>query len=281
MSFKDVLLTLTTYPEPTPPVAVERAVGLAVALSARLSAIACEAKIPASGGVLGNALLDVPTLIANELKKSADNARNLLATFERSAQLEGIFQDKILEHCLTSEVAGRFAEHARLRDLTMIPVPEGDWVDPWYAETLIFGSGRPTMILPQSEPSTKPVLDTVLVAWDFSRPAARAVADALPVLERAKQVFVVTIKNEKPIVTRRSGVELAKNLAHHGVRVVLDELDAGNRTIGAILTECIAARKADLLVMGAYGHSRIREFILGGATKSMLSHPPIPILLSH
>jgi nucleotide-binding universal stress UspA family protein len=119
------------------------------------------------------------------------------------------------------------------------------------------------------------------VAWDFSRPAARAVADALPVLEKAKRTCVVTVTNEKLIDTKRSGPELAKHLARHGVNVVLDTVDAAGRSVGDVLESYVASRNADVLVMGAYGHSRIRDFILGGATKSMIARPPLPILLSH
>jgi nucleotide-binding universal stress UspA family protein len=119
------------------------------------------------------------------------------------------------------------------------------------------------------------------VAWDFSRPAARAVADALPLLQRAKTVHIVTITNEKTIDTSRSGSELARHLAYHGVQVVLEEEDARGRTISQALEAYAVARDLDILVMGAYGHSRVRDFILGGATKNMISAPPLPILLSH
>ncbi|MCI3953839.1 MAG: Universal stress protein UspA, partial [Burkholderiales bacterium] len=126
-----------------------------------------------------------------------------------------------------------------------------------------------------------PSLDTVAIAWDFSRPAARAVADALPLLERAKRVRVVTVVNEKDIASRRSSAELARHLARHGIDIVLDEFDSMGRRIGAALEAYVASRNADLLVMGAYGHSRVREFILGGATRSMLARPPVPVFLSH
>ena len=121
----------------------------------------------------------------------------------------------------------------------------------------------------------------MIVAWDFSRPAARAVADAMPILEKAKRVCVLTVTKEKAIDTRRSGAELAKYLARHGVEVVLDEVDAKGRGIGDVFEAHVTYRNANLLVMGAYGHSRIREFILGGATKRILARPPVPTLLSH
>jgi nucleotide-binding universal stress UspA family protein len=124
-------------------------------------------------------------------------------------------------------------------------------------------------------------LNTVVVAWDFSRSAARAVADAIPLLEKARIVRIVTVTNEKVIDTRHSSEELAKNLSRHGIDVIVDRVDAAGRPIGESLMREIASHKADLLVMGAYGHSRFREFILGGATQSMLSKPPLPILFSH
>ena len=91
----------------------------------------------------------------------------------------------------------------------------------------------------------------------------------------------MTVINEKALDTKRSGEELAKNLSRHGIDVVLDKVDAKGRAIGEVLESRTASQGADLLVMGAYGHSRWREFVLGGATRSLLSKPPLPILLSH
>jgi nucleotide-binding universal stress UspA family protein len=170
-------------------------------------------------------------------------------------------------------------EYARLRDLTIVPV--SDSYDQWYAEAIIFGSGRPTLVVPESAPFTSPQLDTVVIAWDFSRAAARAVADAIPMLEKAKTVHIVTVMNEKAIDSKHSSEELAKNLARHGIDVIVDRVDAAGRSIGNVLKREVASHNADLLVMGAYGHSRFSEFILGGATKSMLSKPPLPVLFSH
>ena len=282
MSFKDILVALASYPQPTPISAVEEAVDLAVALGGRISAIACEVKIKAPGGPLVNFLLDVPAMVATEVKRSTTNAEQLLTAFEDVAKKMGVFQERISEHCLTSQVPEIFVEYARLRDLTVIPVREGDYVDRWYAELIIFGSGRPTVVLPHTRKRAAPfALNTVVVAWDFSRPAARAVGDAMPILEKAKRVCVLTVANEKAIDTRCSGAELAKHLARHGLEVVLDEVDAEGRKIGEVFEAHVTYRNADLLVMGAYGHSRIREFVLGGATKSMLARPPVPLFLSH
>lgn len=282
MEVKDILLALTTYPEATPVSAVDEAVAFAAAVGARISAIACEVKIQAPGNVLAGAVLDVAALVAAEAKKSATNAKTLLTAFQDAAEKRGVFQDRILERCLTSEAPGVLVEYARLRDLTIVPVPVGDYFDQWYAEAIIFGSGHPTLVLPHTRKRAGAfTLDVVAVAWDFSRPAARAVADALPLLEKAKKVHVLTVANEKVIESRRPTAEFAKYLGRHDVDVVLDTVDAADRRIGDILESYVTSCNADMLVMGAYGHSRIREFILGGATKSMLSRPPLPIFLSH
>jgi len=282
MAVKDILLALTSYPEPTPVSAVDEAIAFTVALGARISAIACEVKMRVPGSPLGTAFLNIPAMAAAEAKKSSTNAEKILVAFQDAAEKHGVFQERILEQCLTSEVSELLVEYARLRDVTILPVPEGDYVEQGHAESIIFGSGRPTLLIPHARKRAgASALDTVVVAWDFSRPASRAIADALPILEKTKRVCVVTVTNEKVIDAKRSGAELAKHLARHGINVALEAIDAAGRTIGDVLESYVNSHNADLLVMGAYGHSRIRDFILGGATKSMLSRPPFPIFLSH
>jgi len=103
----------------------------------------------------------------------------------------------------------------------------------------------------------------------------------MPLLEMANKVRIVTILNEKRLDSKHSAEELAKNLSRHGVEIVLDRVDAKGRPIGGVLEAYVVSHEPDLLVMGAYGHSRLREFVLGGATDSLLSKPPLPILFSH
>ena len=120
MSFKDVLVALTTYPEPTPVSAVDDAIDVAAALGAKVSAIACEVKINVPGTLLGRRFLNVPAMIGDEAKRSATNAQQLLAAFQAAAEKRGMFQERILEHCLTSEVPELLVEYSRLRDLTIV-----------------------------------------------------------------------------------------------------------------------------------------------------------------
>lgn len=277
MAFKDILVTLTSYPEPTPVSVAEDAVAIAAALGAHLAAVACEVHVEIPGHFLSGGV--VPGIVAGEAAKSRKNAQSLLAAFDAAADKAGVAHETILEKAPTSAVQDLLVDYARLRDLTIVSVPEG--YDQWYAEAVIFGSGRPTLILPESPRSRPFELGTVVVAWDFSRAAARAVADALPLLEKAKKVRIVTVANDKEFDTKHSAEELAKNLARHGIDVVLDKVDAKDKAIGDVLEAYVAAQRADVLVMGAYGHARWREFILGGATRNLLSKPPLPILFSH
>ena len=279
MAFKDILLTLTSYPDPTPVAVTDEAVAIAASLGAHLAAIACEVHVEIPGHVLSGSIANIPGIIAAEAAKSRKNAKELLAAFEAAASKAGILHELYLEKCPTFAVPDMLVDYARLRDLTIVPVPES--YDQWYAEQVIFGSGRPTLVLPES-PRPRPFeLGTIAIAWDFGRAAARAVSDALPLLEKAKKVRIVTVINEKKLDNKHSAEELAKNLARHGFYVVLDKADANGRGIGEFLEAYTVSHKIDVLVMGAYGHSRWREFILGGATKSLLSKPPLPIMFSH
>jgi nucleotide-binding universal stress UspA family protein len=282
MAFKDLLLTLTTYSEPTSLSAVDTSVAFAASLGAKISAIAFEIKFQMPWSPFYKAFPEIPALAGGEEKKSRAEAESLLAAFKESATKVGVFQEIITEACQISEVPESLSGHARLRDLTIVPVPEGDQLQHWYAESVIFGSGRPVLVVSHTkERSSAFELGRVVVAWDFSQPASRAVADAVPLLEKSRRVEVVTITNEKVIASKRSAAELAKNLAHHGVDVSVETVDAAGHRIGDVLKSYVDVHKTDLLVMGAYGHSRVREFVLGGATRSMLSRPPIPILFSH
>src|SRR6516164_10065236 len=207
MAIRDILLTLTSYPDPTPVSVVDRAVSFASALDAHIAAISCEVRIQVPGSFLSFGVAG--GIAAGEAHRSYDIAQALLVAFEAAAQKAGVLHETIHEKSLTYRVPERLVEYARLRDLTVVSVPES--YDQWYAEAIIFGSGRPTMVLPESAASRPFELNTAVVAWDFSRSAARAVADAIPILEKAKRVR----SNEKVIDTKHSSEELAKNLARH------------------------------------------------------------------
>jgi nucleotide-binding universal stress UspA family protein len=176
-------------------------------------------------------------------------------SFEVRAKAGGVFEAGLLGSASLYDIGDEIARYARTRDLCILPlVAKGD-APGSLAETVIFESGRPIIVtqpLPQTDSGAR--LDKVVVAWDGSRPAARALADSMRILAVAKEVRVLTL---------------------------LDEKESALPGIGAEPTRYLRALPADLLIMGAFGHSRMRQFLLGGATRSMLSGPVVPVLLSH
>jgi nucleotide-binding universal stress UspA family protein len=282
MSYKDLMLPLVTYPEAPQDAAIETATAFAAAIAAKVTAVSFSVDIVAPGNLLTDIFLNLPAMVAAEEKKSADLTVQLLARFRESAEPRAVFEACKKERCLVPELREVIVAHARLHDLTMLPVGKVDLTDQWCAEAVIFESGRPVLVIPnQPVRPGKFQLGSVVVAFDFSRAASRALADALPVLKHAKQVTLLTVENEKAIGRRHGPAELKAHLTRHDIDAEIASVDAGGKRIGEVLTSYAATRQADLLVMGAYGHSRMREFVLGGATKSLLSQPPLPILLSH
>lgn len=269
MAYKDLMMQLSSYPTVTAEAAIVQGVAVAGLLGARLSALTFEIDIPIPGHPLALALLDIPGMVAAEREKSVKGAREALRVFDSAARERGISARRILERSLAGNIPEIITEHARLRDLTIIPVGDREnQLD--VAEHVIFGSGRPVLVVPEKPRiAGSQAFDKVGIAWDFSRPAARALADALPLLQHAKRIRVVTVTHEKRIDNRRSMADLENHLAIHGIDAVLEEEDAHGRTIGQTLEEYARDRDLDLLVMGAYGHSRLRDFILGGATRAM------------
>jgi len=158
---------------------------------------------------------------------------------------------------------------------------EGRYADllvasPDLARDLVFTAGVPVLAIPDG--AKVDGLSRVLVAWNGSREAARAARDAAPFLDKAEAVTVLTVD---PPGDRPIGQDVARVLARHGVKVEVRERLSGNAAIGGLILEEAKAVGAGLLVMGAYGHSRFREWVLGGATEGALSDSKIPVLLSH
>ncbi len=280
MEIKDILLPLSSFPTPTGTPAIESAVALAASVGAHVSAMAFEMDIQLPIGAL-YVPADVRGVLAADRKTSAKNARGLVSSFATFAEQRGLSHDHAVVHCPPVQIPGRLAAAARLRDLSIVPIRDVP-SEREIAERLVFESGRPVLIFPE-EPDRKPAesADTVAVAWDASGPAARAVADAMPFLRRAKEVRFFTVVGEKPIKDAGLGDAVAKHLARHGVEAVMEDVKSRTRPIGQVFNAYVDEHDVDLLVMGAYGHSRLREFILGGATDAMLRRPPTRVLLSH
>jgi len=279
-TFKDALLVTGTFPDPTPESAVEQAVSLARLLGVQLSCVASvlDARAVNRYYTHGDWLLDIPALIEESLAKSRSEAARLLACFERAARAQ-----KSFDNAMTLSSIDPIVQFSRLHDLTIFPV-RGDSAGPYEptAEDLVFGAGHPVILLPALEgiESSPMSLERIVVAWDYSITSARALSDAIPLLRKAKDVLLVTFTGEKEIHPHGYGASLSKHLERHGIFPDMIETSVGGKSIGGAMRDYLEAHHANLLVMGAYGHSRVREFILGGATRDIIAKPPIPVFLS-
>jgi len=280
MAIKEVLLPLTSYPIPTEERAIDQAVQLIKGLEANVSAVTFELDIRSPIGLYADPV-NIRGIIAAESKKSATNAQNLLRSFQSIAGRWGIRHEQNILRCTPAELSTHLVTRSRAVDLTIFAMRPEDADQRSVAEELIFGSGRPVIVFPdEHRRELAKSLTNVAIAWDSSRPCARAIADALPLLERADAVQIFTVSDDKTI-DKASTAMLLNYLKAHGVRAIFEEVKSGERLIGDVFSDYIRLNHIELLVMGAYGHSRLREFLLGGATKGILSKPPGWVLLSH
>ncbi len=211
-------------------------------------------------------------------KKAADAAVERLA---REASREKVSWDSQQISVSVDEAPGRFAEFARAFDLAVVPQaePESGAIDDLIAQAALFQSGHPILVVPYTQ--TVPFkLDRIAVLWDGSAPATRAIVGAMPFLHRAKAIDLVSIMGERDLRQEIGGADMRKHLSRHGLNVEPKRLQMMNDITATILN--YAAESApDLLVMGGYGHTRFREFVLGGATRGILEGMTVPTLMSH
>jgi nucleotide-binding universal stress UspA family protein len=282
MAIRDILLPLVSYPSPTTTVAIEKSVAIAGYLGADISATAFELEVPAPAGPFtGTLILQGSAPKAGEHQKSLINSRRMLEELETAAKSANVAYTHTIARCAAEDIAAMLVSQSRLKDLSLIPVKDHDGGQQNVIESLLFESGRPVLLF--SEQLVDPLsnsFDHVAIAWDHSAQAARAVADARPFLEKAKSVRVLTATDQATSAERESGVSLVKHLAGHGINASFDTPEIGGSSIGKVLEAYVKANKIDLLVMGGYRHSRLREFVMGGATYTILGHPPCWVLMS-
>jgi nucleotide-binding universal stress UspA family protein len=279
--YKDIMLALHSYPRPTPDEIIEQAVEIATVLDARLTAVTFELSIPAAGTLIADYMLRLADLMEEEQAKSQLNARSVLQKAERFALAAKVDFIGRTNRCSTIEARQRMAEQARTYDLVLARTGTNEVLQS-DAEAIIFESGRPVLLLSGSARAPrKSSFENVVVAWDFGRAAARALGDAMPILRRAKEVRVVTARGEKRPPEGLAANDIIAHLAQSGVTAILDEVNIAGESVGDTISSYVTSRQMDLLVMGSYGRPRAMEFLLGGATKTMIANPPCPVLMSH
>lgn len=282
MPFHDVAVSLTTYPDSTSPGELSRILRLCRALGDSACGLAVELSFPVKGNRLANMLIGLDDVATAEERRSRTQAQAVLAEFHRQAADLGLKTSEQILHAELYNASEQIASAVRTRDLCVVPYPEDASAQRGVAEGIVFGSGRPLVVFSTNQqPATPERIDRIVVAWDGGPPAARAVAEALPLLRAAEDVQVVTVLNEKPLARPGAASAIVAHLERHGVLARPVEIDAAGAPIGAALRSWLAKEVPHLLVMGAFGHSRAREFILGGATHDILGEPPLPVFLSH
>ncbi|MER9552140.1 universal stress protein [Mesorhizobium sp. M0322] len=272
-------LSLATYPEANSAKIAANAVAVVKKIDAALHAVAIDVDIPDVSNALSNYLLDLPYKIQEAEATSRKRGKVLLEAINQEAERAGVTlttQELTAPPALMGNVA---AEHSRYFDICLVGWAPANQTARILAEAILFGSGRPTLLLPDS--TDVGVLGHVVIAWDGSRVAARAVADAWAFLERAATITVVTVTDEKPLPGQGIGERLALGLRTRGLVAEAASIQVGDSSVGTALQQHALKIGGNLLVMGGYGHSRVRDFVLGGATEGILADLRLPVLLSH
>jgi nucleotide-binding universal stress UspA family protein len=206
-----------------------------------------------------------------------------LTFFEASAKAEGVSVEARLMQGMSEEFPHDFAQAARHVDLAILGQPrDGDPLIGQYAlvERCLFASGRPVIVVPAA-PQTLALKGTIVAAWDGSAEASRAINDALTFLKPASRVVLVTGVAEEGDERASRSEDMIAHLERHGVTAEFVRVKIGEGDIGRLLLSKAKDLGADLIVMGAFHHSRWREFILGGVTLTVLEEAPIPLFMAH
>jgi nucleotide-binding universal stress UspA family protein len=276
MAYKDILVYADAGK--AAPACLDAATMLASAHKAHLTALHVVAPpfvpMDVTGGVPAQ-LLEWQEEVA---RQGAEFAEQEVRAAERRSGL------KIEWRKVHGDVSATVLLHARYADLVVASqggddaeasVGIGDLV-----ETTVMGAGRPALAVPR-QGKVLTLGERVLVAWSRTREATRALHVALPILVRAKSVTVMEVNPRRGETPHIAGADVAAHLARHGVKVEVSSMAAGDMEVAEAILSRVTDLGADLVVMGAYGHSRVREFVFGGVTLHMLRNMTVPVLMSH
>ena len=250
---------------------------MAAQLEANATGVIYAIEPPASFSIYPEFNLQLLQHYRSEEKKRVDAAQ---IAFEKAATHLAVPNEFHSGRGQLDTAISDFTKRSRAADLVVLAqheTAELKNVGDVFLEAALFQSGRPLIVVPKDH-SSEFSLARVLIAWDGSAHAARAVSAASPLLEKAGEIVVLTVKEEDKS-TDFGSRELLKNLRLHNLNTELSE--RGDTDIGGTIVEETEMFRASLVVMGGYGHSRFREFVMGGATRLMLRNMPAPVLMAH
>jgi nucleotide-binding universal stress UspA family protein len=281
MPLKDILVHLDTTPQSA--ARLDLAIDLARRHDAHLTALhVVDIGLPLIGMADGGGGAAIATLVDQMRESGLADARSIEAAYRERLRREALTGEWRLAEGMVAEM---LTLHARYADLVILGQddPDGPSTGPvGLAGDVLFGAGRPVLVVPYA--GHHPTAGRrVLIGWNASREAARAVNDALPVIAMAEAATVLAANPRQGIAGHgeEPGADIALHLARHGATVSVEHHIAPEVPDADLLLNHASDIAADLIVIGAYGHSRLREFVLGGVTRTILKQMTVPVLLSH
>ncbi|MEI8144135.1 MAG: universal stress protein [Alphaproteobacteria bacterium] len=277
MSIKTVMLALIAGDGTKPGSAIDYAIDLAATHKAHLSVVIGAIRVPV---VVYSGVAEVQAIVTDENNHRDQDAGVIAESIRHAAQMNGIAASVDIVSDSIDSMFNRIGKRARLHDLAVCGRPRA--TDIWareLAETLLLSSGRPLIVVPDGFAVDR-ASGTIMVAWDGTAVSARAVGEATPFLERAGLVEVVSVSGDKHADDLVPGADLAPMLAHHGMKVSVVDLP-GSAGAGETIISHAQNIRARLIVMGGYAHSRLRQMVLGGCTRTMLDKAPVPVFMAH
>ncbi|MEG9502498.1 MAG: universal stress protein [Methylorubrum extorquens] len=221
----------------------------------------------------------VNDLVAQENRRLSARARAIAERAVTDATLEGVSCSIEASALAYPELVGRLTARARLADLTILDAEAREVdLDRDLIDGVLFGSGRPLLVVPPGGDTFS--ARRIVIAWDGSAQAARAANDALPFLRAAEAVEIVSVVGEKDLSTSVAGAEFAPHLARHGVNVSVTNVPVDGNVAETLRRQAVLLG-AEMLVIGAYRHSRLKEWFLDGVTHALLTRCPVPLFLAH
>jgi nucleotide-binding universal stress UspA family protein len=276
-NIENILIGLTVEAKEEPTAAVSYGLSLAKSAHAEVTVYAPTVRL-----VLPHAFVSgtAAGIVAGENRYLEELARAAVKRIEAEAKAADVKAGVTSPQLKRLKLVEGFTKETRLNDLSILDSESQALdVDRDLIEAALLNSGRPLIVVPPQYKAFK--AGQIIVAWDGSAQAARALFDALPLLSAAEAVEVVQVEGEKDLTGIVPGSALASHLLAHGIEIVVKTIGARDGDVAETLRSHAERCGADLIVMGGFAHARIRQLILGGVTQSLLRHCPVPLFLSH
>ncbi len=280
MSYKNILVHIDDSE------VCDQRVAAAVALAKRQGAMVTGIALALESTISTYIGIDIPSSLTEQQQALVEAAsKSAAAKFEAAAEAAGVEYTSRIIHTPASKAPARLAFFARHADLTFLGQPNPQERGKAFYESLMDGvlqtSGRPVYIVPYiGRPNLK--IRKAVIAWDGGKKSVRAVNDAIPLLQNRDEVVILVVnpKERGKEFGGKQGENIAAHLKRHGVNATVDYQVAPDLSVDTVILNYLSENSADLLVMGAYGHSRLRERTFGGVTDSILHHMTVPVLMS-